>query len=68
MRVGANSSSTGVTARATIGAAKFLLVDGTEVKFARVSLDDEQLAELRSALEAVLPGRWRPPDTLHQPI
>lgn len=66
MRVGQSSPGSGVTATATFGVARFLLVDGNEVRFVWAALDDQQLDELRSALEEVLPGRWRSIDTLHQ--
>lgn len=68
MRVGANSSSTGVTARTSLGVAHFIAVDGSEVEFKWVQLDEQQLDELRNALEEVLPGRWRSPETLHQSV
>jgi membrane-associated phospholipid phosphatase len=66
VEVGRGSMGSGVTASATLGTARFVLVDGTEVRFAWVGLDDRQLAELRTALEEVLPGRWRSLEALRQ--
>ena len=66
MEVGGSSVGSSVTASTALGVALFLLVDGSEVKFTWASLDDQQLDELRKALEEVLPGRWRPLDTLRQ--
>jgi hypothetical protein len=66
MEVGGSSVGSSVTASTALGVALFLLVDGSEVEFTWASLDDQQLDELRTALEEVLPGRWRPLDTLRQ--
>ena len=60
----AGSSTTGVRTRASLGAARFLLVDGSDVEFVWPALDEDQLDELRAALEEVLPGRWRPLERL----
>lgn len=59
-----SAPTAGVTARASLGAARFLLLDGNEVQFLWPALDEQQLAELRAALEVILPGRWRSIDTL----
>ena len=45
-----------------------LLQDGTEVQFLWPALDAQQLAELRAALEGVLPGCWRPIASLRDSI
>jgi len=58
MRVSHATTPGGVKASASLGNALFLLVDGAEVGFVFPSLDDEQLGELRAALEQVMPGRW----------
>jgi predicted lipid-binding transport protein (Tim44 family) len=56
--VGITGSHT--NAAADIGTARFELTDGNTVDFAFPHLDDHQLEELRAALDAVLPGKWRP--------
>ncbi len=66
MTVAHNTTPGGVNATASFGVAKFVLVDGEDVEFRWAELGDEQLDELRSALEQVLPGRWRPAGQLHQ--
>ena len=58
------SVSPNTTARATLGKAKFLLIGDTEIEFVWAELEEAQLDELRAALEAVMPGRWRPIDDL----
>ena len=60
----AASISPNTTARASLGKAKFLLIDGSDVEFAWAALEEAQLDELRAALETVLPGRWRPIEDL----
>ncbi len=66
MTVAMTTTPGGVNARATIGVARFLLADGDTVEFRWAELDKEQLAELRSALEGLLPGRWRPAGELRR--
>ncbi len=61
----AGSATTGVrAAKASLGAARFLLVDGSDVEFVWPALEERQLDELRAALEEVLPSRWRSLETL----
>ena len=59
--------TSGVTTRAYQGIARFLLADGEEVDFVFAELGEEQLGELRTALEGVLPQRWCPVDDLRNP-
>lgn len=61
--VGVTGSHT--NAEVHVGTARFVLTDGSEVDFAFPHLETEQLEQLRTALETVLPTRWRAISELH---
>lgn len=64
MNVASPATGGGVAAKASLGAARFLLQDGSEAEFVWPALEEAQLASLKVALDGVLPGRWRPVDEL----